>query len=116
MAHFAKVQNGIVTEVIVADQEFIDSGAVGTPSDWIQTSYNTRGGKHLAGGTPVRKNFAGVGYIYDKERDAFIPPKQYPSWVLNEKTCLFEAPKPAPKDITFVVWDESKQDWREDKK
>ena len=86
MAHFAKVTDGIVTTVIVAEQEFIDSYQDGKPGMWIQTSYNTKGGKHLKGGTPLRKNYAGKGYTYDASRDAFIPPKPYASWTLNETT------------------------------
>ena len=86
MAHFAEVINGIVKRVIVAEQDFIDSGAVGNPSNWKQTSYNTHGGIHKLGGTPLRKNYAGINYTYDEQRDAFIPPKPYPSWNLNEST------------------------------
>lgn len=94
MAHFAKVEDGIVTEVIVADQDVIDSGFFG--DGWIQTSYNTRGGQHPEG-RPLRKNFAGIGFIYDAERDAFIPPKTYPHfWILNEETCLWEPPVAPP--------------------
>jgi hypothetical protein len=119
MSHFAKVENGIVTNVIVAEQDFIDSGAVGDPATWIQTSYNTFGGVHKTGGTPLRKNYAGLGYTYDSERDAFIPPKLYPSWVLNESTCWWEAPTPAPESIpptettegTIYVWDEETVNW-----
>lgn len=90
MSHFAKVENGIVTQVIVADQDFINSGAVGNPSDWIQTSYNTYGGVHRNGGVPLRKNYAGVGFTYDAVRDAFIPPKPSESATFNEDTCLWE--------------------------
>jgi len=96
MAHFAKVENGIVTQVIVADQDFINSGAVGSPSEWIQTSYNTHGGEYFnvftknSGGGGLRKNFAAVGYTYDKDLDAFIPPKPTEDAVLNTDTCLWE--------------------------
>jgi len=86
MAHFAKVENGIVTQVIVAEQDVIDSGMFGT--GWVQTSYNTHGGWH-PNGRPLRKNYAGIGYIYDISRDAFIPPKPSPAAVLNEDTCLW---------------------------
>jgi hypothetical protein len=89
MAHFAKVIDGLVTEVIVAEQDFIDSGAVGDPSLWIQTSYNTHGGQHPEG-RPLRKNYAGIGYDYDVARDAFIPPKPDGNFVLNEDTCLWD--------------------------
>lgn len=91
MSHFAKVENGVVTWVIVAEQAVIDTGMFGDPQQWIQTSYNTRGGQHLHGGRPLRKNFAGVGYTYDPARDAFIPPRpEEGQWQLNEETCLWE--------------------------
>lgn len=122
MAHFAKVENGLVTQVIVADQEFINSGAVGDPGSWIQTSYNTRGGVHYGpdgnpdGGVALRKNYAGVGYTYDPVRDAFIPPgPPYPSWHLDESTCLWVAPIPMPENLgpgQYPVWDDSIQNWR----
>ena len=99
MSHFAKVENGIVTHVIVAEQDFINSGLVGDPSIWIQTSYNTYAGEHRLGGTPLRKNYAGLGYTYDSERDAFIPPNPFPSWILDENTCLWNPPtgRPIPR-------------------
>lgn len=90
MAHFAKVENGVVTQVIVAGQDVIDSGMFGT--GWVQTSYNTRGGQHPEG-RPLRKNYAGVGYTYDSKRDAFIPPRPSPAWTLDETTCLWVAPE-----------------------
>ena len=93
MGHFAKVENGIVTQVIVAEQDFINSGAVGSPSDWVQTSYNTYGGVHRNGGVPLRKNYAGIGFTYDAVRDAFIPPKPADNATLNEDTCLWEVPE-----------------------
>ena len=113
MAHFAKVKKGIVTQVIVAEQEFIDNMVDNEPGKWIQTSYNTRGGVHKLGGTPLRKNFAGIGYTYDKQRDAFIPPQPWPSWTLNEDTCLWEPPIPFPDQTTGVLyyWDEDNQKW-----
>ena len=113
MGHFAKVIDGIVQEVIVAEQDFIDSGAVGNPNDWIQASYNTYGGVHKLGGTPLRKNFPGAGFIYDKNIDAFIPaqPLQYKSWVLNKDTCLWEAPIKMPEDGNVYYWDESILNW-----
>lgn len=110
MAHFAKVEDGIVTQVIVAEQDVIDSGLFG--DGWIQTSYNTRGGQHPEG-RPLRKNFAGVGYTYDAVRDAFIPPQNYPSWTLNEDTCLWDAPVPYPDDGKFYNWDEGTLAWVE---
>ena len=91
MAHFAKVEDGIVTQVIVAEQDVIDSGLFG--NGWVQTSYNTQGGQHPEG-RPLRKNFAGIGYTYDAERDAFIPPQpEGEGWMLNEDTCLWEQPE-----------------------
>lgn len=89
MAHFAQVENGIVVQVIVAEQDVIDSGLFG--GGWVQTSYNTHGGQHPEG-RPLRKNYAGIGYTYDVKRDAFIPPKPEGDWVLNEDTCLWEEP------------------------
>ena len=85
MSHFAKIEGGIVTQVIVAEQDFINSGAVGNAADWVQTSYNTHAGQHPEG-RPLRKNYAGIGYSYDAGRDAFIPPKPHNSWVLDEDT------------------------------
>jgi hypothetical protein len=113
MAHIAEVVNGIVRRVIVAEQDFIDSGAVGIPSRWVQTSYNTYGGVHKLGETPLRKNYAGIGYTYDNQRDAFIPPKPYPSWNLNENSCLWESPIPYPSDGNQYKWDETTQTWDE---
>ena len=82
-----------------------------TPGEWIQTSYNTKGGVHLLGGTPLRKNYAGIGYTYDRQKDAFIPPKPFNSWVLNEETCLWEAPTPYPIDANSYEWDETTTSW-----
>jgi hypothetical protein len=90
MSHYAQIdQNSIVTQVIVAEQDFIDSGAVGDPAQWIQTSYNTLGGVHLLGGTPLRKNYAGIGYTYDSTRDAFIPPNPGEGYLLDEDKCIW---------------------------
>ena len=111
MSHFAKVENGVVTQVIVAEQDFINSGAVGDPTQWYQTSYNTRGGVHELGGTPYRKNYAGVGYSYDADKDAFIPPQPYPSWTLNETSCLWEPPVARPDDDNRYEWNEADQSW-----
>lgn len=110
MSHFAKVENGIVTQVIVVEQDVIDSGLFGT--GWVQTSYNTRGGQHPEG-RPLRKNYAGIGYTYDVDRDVFIPPQPYASWVLNETTCLWEAPVPEPTDSKQYIWDEASLSWVE---
>lgn len=112
MAHFARVENGIVTEVIVAELDFFNSFTEQPTGDWIQTSYNTRGGVHLNGGTPLRKNYAGVGFTYDSERDAFIPPKVFNSWVLNEESCLWEAPIPKPEG-GMHQWDEETLSWKQ---
>ena len=109
MGHFAKVKNGIVTQVIVAEQDYIDT--LNDTSSWIQTSYNTYGGVHKLGGTPFRKNYAGAGYTYDSERDAFIPVKPFPSWVLNEETCIWEAPTPYPNSNDAYGWNETNQTW-----
>ena len=113
MAHFAKVNNGIVQQVIVAEPEFFDTFVDSSPGEWIQTSYNTYGGVHKLGGTPLRKNFAGVGYTYDSTRDAFYAPQPYPSWTLNETTCLWECPVAYPdEDMTNLYnWNEETQAW-----
>ena len=110
MSHFAKVENGVVTQVIVAEQDVIDSGLFGT--GWVQTSYNTHGGQHPEG-LPLRKNYAGVGYSYDAARDAFIPPTPYASWVMDEATCLWNAPTAMPDDGKMYQWDEDTTSWVE---
>ena len=118
MAHFAKIENGLVAQVIVAEQEFIDS----LPDDqiWIQTSYNTRLGKHYDpltkqedGGIALRKNYAGLGMIYDAGRDAFYQPQPWPSWTLDEDTCGWQPPTPYPDDGKFYAWNESGLAWEE---
>jgi hypothetical protein len=117
MSHFAKVEDGIVTQVLVVEQDFIDNHMDG---EWVQTSYNTRGGKHYApdsneedSGTPLRKNYAGIGYVYDSVRDAFYIPQPYPSWTLNEDTCSWEAPVAYPIDDKRYSWDEDTAAWVE---
>ena len=114
MAHFAKIEDGIVTQVNVVDEEYFNANRetryTGT---WIQTSYNTQGGIHLLGGTPLRKNYAGIGYTYDEARDAFIPPKPFNSWLLNEDTCQWDAPVAYPTDGKLYTWDEEQQQWTE---
>jgi hypothetical protein len=120
MAHYAFLdQNNIVTEIIVGKDEGEDG------VDWEQrygafrsqtckrTSYNTHGGVHSSGGTPFRKNYAGIGYTYDPVRDAFIAPQLFASWVLNESTCLWEAPTPRPVDDKNYDWDEETISWKE---
>lgn len=111
MSHFAKVENGFVTSVIVAEQDHINS--LPDRELWIQTSYNTYGGQHPEG-RPLRKNYAAVGYSYDPIRDAFIPPKPYLSSILNEDTCLWEYPVPCPTDGAFYEWDEQTQSWKKE--
>lgn len=110
MAHFAKVNNqNIVEQVIVADTlEWCVENLGGT---WLQTSYNTFGGVHKDGGTPFRKNYAGIGFTYDMEKDAFIPPQPYPSWTLNTETCLWESPIPYPEDGNVYSWNENNLSW-----
>ena len=116
MAHFAKVINNIVIEVIVAEQDFIDT--IPDKWAWVQTSYNTYGGKHYDPNTgqvdkkkPLRKNYAGIGYRYDKERDAFIPPQPFPSWVLDDDSCLWQPPIPYPDDNKQYIWNEEHKEW-----
>lgn len=115
MAHFAQLdENNIVVQVIVGVDEPHDGEAIyfqTTGKVWKKTSYNTVGGIHLLGGTPFRKNYAGIGFTYDAQRDAFIPPQQYPSWLLNEQTCQWESPVPYPSDDNKYVWDESTTSW-----
>ena len=101
MAHFAKLNSNVVTEVIVSEQDFINSGAVGDSFLWVQTSYNGN----------FRKNYAAVGYTYDKTKDAFIAPKPYPSWTLVEDTCQWEAPTAMPEDGQAYTWDEDTTSW-----
>lgn len=122
MAHFAKVLNGIVQQVIVAEPEFFETFVDTSPGEWIQTSYNTRGGVHYNPETnqpstdqskALRKNYAGIGYTYDRDRDAFIPPKPYASWILDEQTCLWNAPTPYPTDGKHYVWNEDTKSWDE---
>jgi len=108
MAHFAKIENNIVTQVIVADtQEWCETNLGG---EWVQTSYNTQGGVHVLGGIPLRKNYATIGSFYDKENDVFIHPQPYPSWILNTESFTWEAPKPMPND-GYYYWDEKLSDW-----
>jgi hypothetical protein len=112
MAHFAKVIDGVVTEVLVIEQDVIDTGAFGDPALWVQTSYNTYGGQHPEG-RPLRKNYAGIGFTYDAERDAFIAPQPFASWTLNEDTCLWDAPVAQPDDGKLYRWDEATLAWVE---
>jgi hypothetical protein len=113
MSHFAQVDdNNIVLQVIVAEQEYIDSGAVGDPSKWIKTSYNTRAGKHITGGTPFRKNFAGIGMIWDPERDAFYSPQPSPRFTFNEESATWDYPPKPEGDIRRYTYNFKKDDWQ----
>ena len=116
MSHFAKVENGIVTQVIVADAYFVTT----LDGQWIQTSYNTRGGVHYApntntpdGGMPLRGNYAGIGYIYDATHDVFYPAKPFPSWTISAPTWTWTAPVPMPEDGKMYRWDEDQKQWDE---
>jgi len=128
MGHYVKIVNNKVVKVIVATQDFIDGyndnepELTKYPSSWVKTSYNTRGGVHYQPNTDIpsedqskslRKNFAGIGYTYDESRDAFIPPKPFDSWLLNEETSLWESPIEYPNDGNEYVWDESTTSWTE---
>ena len=128
MAHFAKLGTGNIIEkvevvsndVATTEQVGVDflNNLYGTRDVWKQTSYNTKGGVHLNGGTPLRKNYAGIGWKYDQTRDAFIPPKPFNSWTLNETTCLWEAPVAKPEltqeqidNNNYYRWNETNQTW-----
>ena len=113
MAHFAKVVDGKVTQVIVAEPEFFNTFVDTSPGTWLQTSYNTFGNQHKFGGTPLRGNYAGVGFIYDQANDVFYEPQPYPSWTLNESTWLWEAPTPYPNDDKTYRWNEATTSWVE---
>ena len=122
MAHYAKVVDGIVTQVIVAEAEFFDTFVDNSPGEWIQTSYNTRGGIHYApnSNTPssdqskaLRKNYAGIGFIYDRDKDAFYEPQPYASWTLNNTNCVWEPPTAKPTDGKSYKWNETSKSWEE---
>jgi len=113
MAHYAKVNNGIVEKVIVAEAEFFDTFVDSSPGTWVQTSYNTVENTHSEGGTPLRKNYATIGFTYDLVRDAFYAPKPYNSWTLNEDTCQWQAPVAIPDDGKEYIWDEATTNWKE---
>ena len=110
MAHYAKVVNKTVTQVIVAEEDFFNIFKDSSPGKWIQTSYNTHGNQHNLGGTPLRGNYAGVGFTYDSTNDVFYEPKPYPSWTLNESTWLWDAPVAYP-DSGNHEWNESTTSW-----
>jgi hypothetical protein len=122
MSHYAKVLNGIVTQVIVAEADFFTNGHFvdTSPGTWIQTSYNTRGNVHYApnsqtpdGGVALRGNYAGIGYTYDRTNDVFYAPSPYPSWTLDKSTWLWEPPTPYPTDGKRYIWNESTLTWVE---
>jgi len=121
MARFAKIGTGNIVETVVvvhnnvatteqAGENFLNN-LYKTKDVWKQTSYNTVGGVHTLGGTPFRKNFAGIGYTYDQSRDAFIPPQPFGSWILNETTCLWDPPVVKPDDGQNYIWNEQNQTW-----
>ena len=125
MSHFAKVCDGKVLKVIVAEPDFFNTFVDSEPGEWIQTSYNTRGGVHYGqdgqpdGGVAVRGNYAGIGYIYDYANDVFYPPKPYTSWVMDTATWSWKAPTPMPEDAgtgtppKMYSWDEPTTSWKE---
>lgn len=119
MGHFAKVVDGKVVQVIVAEPEFFDTFVDSSPGTWIQTSYNTRGGVHYlpnsnepSGQPALRGNYAGIGFVYDQANDVFYAPQPFPSWVLNNTTWTWEAPTPHPTDGKLYVWDEATTSWK----
>jgi hypothetical protein len=112
MSHFCKVVDGKVTQVIVAEPEFFDTFVDSSPGTWLQTSYNTHGNQHPEG-RPLRGNYAGIGFSYDATNDVFIAPKPFDSWVLNEDTWVWKAPKPMPDDGKVYEWDEATINWKE---
>ena len=112
MSHFAKIVDGKVTQVIVAEKEFFDTFVDSSPGTWLQTSYNTHGNQHPEG-RPLRGNYAGIGYNYDATNDVFYAPQPYPSWTLNNTTWLWEAPVAMPTDEKMYKWNESITNWEE---
>ena len=119
MSHFAKVTDGKVTQVIVAEKEFFDTYVDSTPGEWIQTSYNTRGGVHYGqdgkpdGGVALRGNYAGIGYTYDRTNDVFYPAQPFPSWTISAPNWTWEAPVAMPTDGKRYAWDEATTSWKE---
>lgn len=120
MAHYAQIdENNVVTQVLVIDQDVINTGLFGDPATFVQTSYNTRGGVHYGpdgnpdGGIALRKNYAGIGFIYDPVRDAFYEPQPWPSWILDEDTCWWQPPVPYPTDGKLYTWHEATTSWTE---
>jgi hypothetical protein len=120
LSHFAKVTDGKVTQVIVAEKEFFDTYVDNTPGEFIQTSYNTRGGVHYApnsntpdGGVALRGNYAGIGYTYDRANDVFYAPQPYPSWIISAPDWTWKAPVAMPTDGKQYTWDEATKNWVE---
>lgn len=119
MSHFAHIKDGFVDQVIVAEQDFINSGAVGPANEWVQTSYNTRGNVHYGedgkpdGGIALRGNYAGIGYIYDQKNDVFYPPQPYLSWSMDQTIWLWVPPTPYPNDGKIYDWNEEALIWIE---
>jgi len=113
MSHFAKVNNGKVEQVIVAEADFFNTFVDTSPGQWIQTSYNTIGGKHTQGGTPLRANYAGIGYTYDAQNDVFYAPQPFPSWTISAPTWTWTAPVAMPIDGKVYTWDEPTLSWKE---
>jgi hypothetical protein len=122
MTYFAKVENNIVVQIATVEKEFLESNPERYIGTWIQTSYNTKGGIHYnpETGQPsddqsksLRKNYAGIGYVYDEQRDAFYAPQPFPSWTLNEDSCIWESPVPYPIDDKIYEWNETTQEWVE---
>jgi hypothetical protein len=113
MGHFAKVVDGKVTQVIVAEPDFFTTFVDSSPGAWIQTSYNTIGGKHTQGGTPLRGNYAGIGYTYDHTNDVFYAPQPFPSWTIKAPEWTWEAPTPMPTDGKVYKWNEPTLAWVE---
>ena len=111
MTTFAQVKNGIVQRVIVAEQDFINT--LPDDDDWIKTDRNTFANQHNQGSTPLRGNYAGIGFTYDRQNDVFYPPKPFSSWVLNESTWLWDAPVPYPTDGKMYQWNEETKSWVE---
>ena len=114
MAHYAKVVQGKVVKVIVADSDFFDSFVDTSPGRWIKTSYNTRAGVHVDNETPIRKNYAGVGYTYDKIKDAFYAPQPFASWTLDQTSCLWKPPVDYPSGNGIYKWNEQTTSWDSD--
>lgn len=123
MGHYAKLdENNIVIQVNVVEEDYFSSNPDRYTGTWVKTSYNTRGGVHYNPETnepsadqskALRKNYAGIGYVYDQELDAFYAPQPYPSWTLDEETCFWESPTPYPTDGKLYTWNEETTSWTE---